>query len=115
MCSLLHSLDLRAVAGGGLMFLQRSGEFCAPAGFFVRDRLFRWVAVCSLLISCSLLASCGGSSNSNSPPPPPPPPPASNSPFWGQWGAGAQHNGAVNVAAQGLNRQLADLVYDRFV
>lgn len=49
------------------------------------------------------------------PPPPPPPPPASNNPFWGQWGAGAQHNGAVNVAAQGLNHQLADIVYDSFV
>ncbi len=48
-------------------------------------------------------------------PPPPPPPPASNHPFWGQWGAGPQHNGAVNVAAQGLNHQLADIVYDPFV
>jgi len=45
----------------------------------------------------------------------PPPPPASNSPFWAQWGATPQHIGMVNVAGQGLNTKLADLVYDPFV
>jgi hypothetical protein len=49
------------------------------------------------------------------PPPPPPPPPASNNPFWAQWGSTAQHTGTVNVAAQNLNKQLADIVYDPFV
>ncbi len=47
--------------------------------------------------------------------PTPPPPQASNSPFWAQWGSTAQHSGAVNVAAQGLNKKLADIVYDPFV
>jgi hypothetical protein len=41
--------------------------------------------------------------------------PPLNSPFWSQWGANAQHTGAVNVAGQGLNRILADIVYDPFV
>jgi hypothetical protein len=45
----------------------------------------------------------------------PPPPPASNSPFWAQWGATPQHIGMVNVAGQGLDTKLADLVYDPFV
>lgn len=46
---------------------------------------------------------------------PPPPPPASNTPFWAQWGQNPQHSGQVNVAAQSLNNQLADIVYDPFV
>jgi hypothetical protein len=58
-----------------------------------------------------LLAACGGSSRT----PPSPPPPASNSPFWAQWGSTAQHSGSVSVAAQGLNKQLADIIYDPFV
>jgi len=62
------------------------------------------------------LAGCGSSSpgSSMNPPPAPPPPPASNSPFWGQWAATAQHTGMVSVAGQGLNHKLADLVYDPF-
>jgi len=34
--------------------------------------------------------------------------------FWSQWGRTAQHQGMVNVAAQPLNRKLADIVYDPF-
>ena len=73
--------------------------------------------LCAALIfgGLALLSSCGGSSGGLMPPPPPPPPPASNSPFWAQWGASAGHGGAVNVAAQGLNKKLADIVYDPFV
>lgn len=74
--------------------------------------------LCAVLALAGLLSlsACGGSSSgSTPPPPPPPPPPASNSPFWAQWGASAQHGGAVSVAAQGLSRKLADIVYDPFV
>lgn len=60
------------------------------------------------------LAGCGGSSGDGMNPIPPPPP-ASNSPFWAQWGATPQHIGMVNVAGQGLDTKLADLVYDPFV
>jgi hypothetical protein len=42
-------------------------------------------------------------------------PPASNTPFWGQWGANAQHSGLVNVAGQSVAHQLADIIYDPFV
>jgi len=89
-------------------------------GWFEGGRAFhwRWNAVGRLLmvfVLVSRLSSCGGSSSMTPPPPPPPPPPASNSPFWGQWGAGAQHSGSVNVAAQSLNNKLADIVYDPFV
>jgi hypothetical protein len=34
---------------------------------------------------------------------------------WPQWGHDPQHSGAVNVAAQNLNRVLANIVYDPFV
>lgn len=44
-----------------------------------------------------------------------PPPAASNTPFWPQWGAGAQHLGAVSVTGQSAAKQLADIVYDPFV
>ena len=78
--------------------------------------VLRWIAILGLAANTFLLAACGGSGNSTTPPPPPPPPPqASNSPFWAQWGSTAQHSGAVNVAAQGLNKKLADIVYDPFV
>ena len=70
------------------------------------------IAALSFVAFTVLLVSCGGSS-SNSMMPPPPPPPASNTPFWAQWGSTAQHTGAANVAAQGLNKQLADIVYAR--
>src|ERR1700686_1840167 len=66
-----------------------------------------------LLLTALALAGCGGSSTSV--PPPPPPPPASNTPFWSQWGFSPQHGGDVPVAAQALNTQLADIVYDPFV
>ena len=68
-----------------------------------------------VLAGLALLSSCGGSSGGTTPPPPPPPPPASNTPFWAQWGATGLHAGAVNVAAQGLNTKLADIIYDPFV
>lgn len=42
-------------------------------------------------------------------------PPPSNSPLWAQWGANAQHTGAVDVAGQALTSQLADIVFDPFV
>lgn len=75
----------------------------------------RSIPFCLAFLLVLLFFGCGGSNNSNPPAPPPPPPPASNSPFWAQWGSTAQHSGAVNVAAQGLNKQLADIVYDSFV
>jgi hypothetical protein len=59
-----------------------------------------------------LLAGCSSRSTTvmNSGPPPPP----SNTPFWAQWGANAEHSGMVPVAGQNLNNQLADIVYDPF-
>jgi hypothetical protein len=42
-------------------------------------------------------------------------PPASNTPFWGQWGANPQHAGMVTAVGQNLGHQLADIVYDPFV
>ncbi len=65
----------------------------------------------------ALLAGCGGNSVfiAPPPPPPPPPPPGASNPTWSQWGQDAQHDGAVNVAGQALNRQLADIIYDPFV
>jgi hypothetical protein len=116
------SLQLGAVCRGTLR-RGRTGE--GGCAYVVRDCLggvdarcafqLRWHAAWRLLIVSillSLLSACGGSSSMTTTPPPPP---ASNTPFWGQWGAGAQHTGEVNVAAQGLNRQLADIVYDPFV
>jgi hypothetical protein len=41
--------------------------------------------------------------------------PASNTPFWAQWGSTPQHTGTTPVAAQQLNKKLADIVYDPFV
>jgi len=68
-----------------------------------------------LLFAALTLAGCGSSSSGGgTPPPPPPPPPASNTPFWSQWGFSPQHGGEVPVAAQALNTQLADIVYDPF-
>jgi hypothetical protein len=77
--------------------------------------LGRFVCAVLVLTGLALLSSCGGSSGGTTPPPPPPPPPASNTPFWAQWGASGLHAGAVNVAAQGLNKKLADIIYDPFV
>jgi hypothetical protein len=69
-----------------------------------------------LLFAALTLAGCGSSnSGGGTPPPPPPPPPASDTPFWSQWGFSPQHGGNVPVAAQALNTQLADIVYDPFV
>ena len=34
--------------------------------------------------------------------------------FWSQWGRNPRHSGMVNVAAQPLDRKLADIVYDEF-
>jgi hypothetical protein len=69
-----------------------------------------------LTLTLLMLAGCGSSSSGGgTPPPPPPPPPASNTPFWAQWGFSPQHDGDVPVAAQALNTQLADIVYDPFV
>jgi hypothetical protein len=70
-----------------------------------------------LLFAALTLAGCGSSSSGGGtpPPPPPPPPPASDTPFWSQWGFSPQHSGDVPVAAQALNTQLADIVYDPFV
>jgi hypothetical protein len=70
-----------------------------------------------LLFAALTLAGCGSSSSGGGtpPPPPPPPPPASDTPFWSQWGFSPQHDGDVPVAAQALNTQLADIVYDPFV
>ena len=77
---------------------------------------FRFTFGVFLLSAVFSLTGCGGSSSGGgTPPPPPPPPPASNTPFWAQWGFSAQHGGDVPVAAQGLNTQLADIVYDPFV
>jgi outer membrane protein assembly factor BamB len=73
----------------------------------------QWIATFLTVGLTLFFAACGGSSST--PPPPPPPPPASNSPFWAQWGSTAQHTGTVSVAAQALNRKLADIVYDPFV
>ena len=39
----------------------------------------------------------------------------SNDPFWAQWGANPQHTGMVNIAAQSVANQLANIVYDPFV
>jgi hypothetical protein len=76
----------------------------------------RFVCAAFMFAGLLLLFACGGSAGgSMPPPPPPPPPPASNSPFWAQWGSTAQHSGSVNVAAQSLNKKLADIVYDPFV
>ena len=40
---------------------------------------------------------------------------ASNNPSWAQWGANPQHAGTVDVAAQNVAHQLADVLYDPFV
>ncbi len=40
---------------------------------------------------------------------------AQSSPFWPQWALDPQHTSQVNVAAQPLNLQLADIVYDPLV
>src|SRR5215813_10984598 len=71
-----------------------------------------------LLMAFAILVACGGGSSPTPTPPTPPPtppPPASNAPFWAQWGANPAHDGSVSVAAQALNRKLADIVYDPFV
>jgi hypothetical protein len=60
-----------------------------------------------------VLAGCGGSSRSTMNEGTAPPSP-SNAPFWAQWGANAQHSGAVPAVGQNLNNQLADIVYDPF-
>jgi len=63
------------------------------------------------------LVACGGGSSSNQGGGGNggPPPPATQSPIFSQWGFDPQHDGAVTVAAQQLNRKLADIVYDPFV
>lgn len=74
--------------------------------------------LCTLVVLTASLGvvNCGGNSagsggnNGGTPPQP-----ASNSPFWAQWGLSAQHTGMVDLAAQGLHHQLADIVYDPFV
>lgn len=78
-------------------------------------RAFLLSALVLSLVTFATLTGCGGGSSTPPPPPPPPPPPASNTPFWAQWGANPGHTGAISVAAQGLNRKLADIVYDPFV
>jgi hypothetical protein len=75
----------------------------------------RFAFAITLLFATFSLTACGGSSSGGGTTPPPPPPPASNNPFWAQWGFSAQHTGNVSVAAQALNTQLADIVYDPFV
>jgi hypothetical protein len=75
------------------------------------------LCACALAL---LAAGCGGGSGGTgggiaTPPPAIPPPVASDSPFWAQWGFNAQHGGTVTVAAQALNTQLADIIYDPFV
>jgi len=42
-------------------------------------------------------------------------PAPSNTPFWSQWGANAQHTGMVSVAGQNSANKLVDIVYDQFV
>ena len=70
-------------------------------------------AFAALLLHATLsFVGCGSSGSGGGTPPPPP---ASNNPFWAQWGYSPQHSGDVPVAAQGLNTQLADIVYDPFV
>jgi hypothetical protein len=77
------------------------------------------------LLGCALAqlaVGCGGGGSGTAPAPAPtptptptPPPTATDSPFWSQWGFNAQHSGTVTVAAQSLNTQLADIIYDPFV
>src|SRR4029077_15596334 len=62
----------------------------------------------------SWLTGCSGSS-AGSGTQPSGPPPASNNPFWAQWGSTPQHTGTTSVAAQQLNKKIADIVYDPFV
>jgi len=62
----------------------------------------------SFLTGCS--GSSGGTTTKASGPPP-----ASNNPFWPQWGSTPQHTGTTTVAAQQLNKKIADIVYDPFV
>src|SRR5437868_5901217 len=75
-----------------------------------------------VLIMVGAMGACGGDHHSQQTSngggdigPSGPPLPASNSPFWTQWGANPQHSGAVAVAGQNANQQLADIVYDPFV
>lgn len=42
-------------------------------------------------------------------------PTVSQAPFWGQWGANAQHSGMVAAAGQSLTSKIQDIVYDPFV
>lgn len=84
--------------------------------FSIRVDTPRFASGVILLFAALALAGCGSSSSGRgTPPPPPPPPPASDTPFWSQWGFSPQHGGDVPVAAQTLNTQLADIVYDPFV
>jgi hypothetical protein len=59
-----------------------------------------------------MLAGCGGGSSMTNAGTSMPSP--SNTPFWSQWAANSQHSGAVAIAGQSLNNQLADIVYDPF-
>jgi len=79
----------------------------------LRPNAIRIVFSVLLLVAAISLAGCGNSGSGGGTPPPPPP--ASNTPFWAQWGFSPQHDGDVPVAAQSLDTQLADIVYDPFV
>src|SRR5579864_4749983 len=75
--------------------------------------LIRWTGLVAIAASGILLMSCGSSSTNSMTPPPPLP--VSNCPFLGVLGASGQHTGNLNVSAQELNTQLADIGYDPFV
>lgn len=82
----------------------------------MRHRFGTLALIASFLL---FLASCGGG-NSGGPGNPgggggSQVPAASNTPFWAQWGANAQHSGNVTIAGQGTAHQIADIVVDPFV
>lgn len=79
------------------------------------NRAFRPFHLLLITLLISALAACGGGSSAGNGGGNGAPPPASQSPFFAQWGFNPQHDGAVTVSAQNLNRKLADIVYDPFV
>jgi hypothetical protein len=89
--------------------------------FPLRCNALRPVAVLAASSLCLALLGCGGGgggssgSGTGTMPPPIPPPAATDSPYWAQWGANAQHTGSVTATSQQLNTQLVDIVYDPFV
>ena len=62
------------------------------------------VSVLAGVLGILLLLSNGVAAQTVAPPPP--------APFWAQWGLNPQHTGAPNVAAQPINNNLVNIIYD---